>query len=288
MSSGRCWRRCLRSRRAGGGHRWTCAGRSRGSRGGSEPVRRGVTSRSGSDTGTRSISGSPTGRPTAPGPGYWAPFRARRPRRGGWSGRGRWTPRSPGCTSTAPPWLGTQGAGSSYTNPCHRLGDLEPPDHAIGRSRGGVTCKIHLATDGKGRPLGLVLTGGNAADTSFFTTVLDTISVRDGRPGRPRTRPERGLADKAYTSAANRRYLTGRGIRVAIPERDDQKAGRARRGSAGGRPRSFDAEAYKGRNVVERCFNKLKQWRAIATRFDKTARSYLAGLTLAATLIWTR
>jgi transposase len=75
-----------------------------------------------------------------------------------------------------------------------------------------VTCKIHLATDGLGRPLGLVLTGGKAADTSFFTTVLDTINVRDGRPGRPRTRPERVLADKAYTSAANRSYLTARGI----------------------------------------------------------------------------
>jgi transposase len=151
-----------------------------------------------------------------------------------------------------------------------------------------MTCKIHLATDGKGRPLGLVLTGGNAADTSFFTTVLDTISVNDGRPGRPRRRPDRVLADKAYTSAANRRFLTSRGIKVTIPEREDQKAGRARRGSAGGRPRSFDAVAYRGRNVVERCFNRLKQWRGIATRSDKTARSYLAAITLAAALIWAR
>lgn len=151
-----------------------------------------------------------------------------------------------------------------------------------------MTCKIHLATDGKGRPLGLVLTGGNAADTSFFTTVLDTISVNDGRPGRPRCRPDRVLADKAYTSAANRRFLTDRGIKVTIPEREDQQAGRARRGSGGGRPRSFDAEAYRGRNVVERCFNRLKQWRGIATRSDKTARSYLAGITLAAALIWAR
>ena len=151
-----------------------------------------------------------------------------------------------------------------------------------------MTCKIHLAADGKGRPLGLLLTGGNAADTTYFSTVLQTISIRDGRPGRPRSRPDRVLADKAYTSAANRRFLTERGIKVTIPEREDQKAGRVRRGSAGGRPRSFDAQAYKGRNVIERCFNKLKQWRGIATRFDKTARSYLAGLTLAAALIWTR
>ena len=162
------------------------------------------------------------------------------------------------------------------------------PDHAIGRSRGGVTCKIHLAADGAGRPLGLLLTSGNAADTTYFTEILDTISVRDGRPGRPRCRPDRVLADKAYTSAANRTFLTARGVKVTIPEREDQKAGRARRGSRGGRPRGFDAAAYRGRNVVERCFNKLKQWRGIATRYDKTARAYLAGLTLAATLIWTR
>ena len=149
-----------------------------------------------------------------------------------------------------------------------------------------MTCKIHLITDGKGRPLGLVLSGGNAADSSFFQAVLDSVQVHDGGPGRPRSRPERVLADKAYTSKANRDYLTGRGIKVTIPERDDQKNNRARRGSAGGRPRAFDAAAYKGRNVVERCFNRLKNWRGIATRYDKTARSYLGGVTLAAALIW--
>src|SRR4051794_41562261 len=117
-----------------------------------------------------------------------------------WNGRCRWTPRSPACTSTAPPSAGTQGAGSSYTNPCHRPGGLEPPDHAIGRSRGGVTCKIHLATDGKGRPLGLVLTGGDAAHTSFFTTLLDTLNGPDRPPRPPPTPPKRGLAAKAYTS----------------------------------------------------------------------------------------
>src|SRR4051794_35153099 len=130
-----------------------------------------------------------------------------------WNGRCRWTPRSPACTSTAPPSAGTQGAGSSYTNPCHRPGGLEPPDYAIGRSRGGVTCKIHLATDGKGRPLGLVLTGGNAADTTYFTTVLPTLGVRGGRPGRPRDRPHPGPADKAHTPPAHPRPPAGRGVK---------------------------------------------------------------------------
>lgn len=151
-----------------------------------------------------------------------------------------------------------------------------------------MTCKIHLAADGAGRPLGLLLTSGNAADTTYFTEILDTISVRDGRPGRPRCRPDRVLADKAYTSAANRTFLTARGVKVTIPEREDQKAGRARRGSRGGRPRGFDAAAYRGRNVVERCFNKLKQWRGLAMRSDKYARNYHAGICLAATLDWLR
>jgi hypothetical protein len=107
-----------------------------------------------------------------------------------------------------------------------------------------VTCKIHLATDGKGRPLGLVLTGGNAADTSSFTTVLDTISLRDGRPGRPRTRPEQVLADKAYTSAANRRYLTARGSRSpspsALTRRQDAPAAAPRADVVGGVPEDLD------------------------------------------------
>jgi len=151
-----------------------------------------------------------------------------------------------------------------------------------------MTCKIHLAADGKGHPLGLVLTAGNAADTTFFQTVLETITVSPGTPGQPRARPQRVLADKAYTSKANRDYLTGRGIKVTIPERTDQKKNRARCGSKGGRPRTFDKDVYKGRKVVERCFNRLKQWRGIATRSDKPARSYLAGVTFAAALIWTR
>ncbi len=136
--------------------------------------------------------------------------------------------------------------------------------------------------------MGLVVTGGHAADSTFMHVVLETISISNGRPGRPRTRPDRVIADKAYTGKPCRDYLARRGIKATIPERGDQKRGRANRGSAGGRPRTFDPEIYKGRNVVERCNNKLKQWRGIAMRTDKTARSYLAGLTLAATLIWTK
>ncbi|SDL14288.1 Transposase DDE domain-containing protein, partial [Cryobacterium psychrotolerans] len=89
-----------------------------------------------------------------------------------------------------------------------------------------------------------------------------------------------------YPSRANRAYLASRGIKSTIPDRADQRQNRANKGSAGGRPTEFDAEIYKGRNVVERSFNRLKNWRGIAMRSDKTARNYQAGITLAATLIW--
>ena len=130
-----------------------------------------------------------------------------------------------------------------------------------------------------------MLTGGNIADTTMMTTVLDGIRVPRAT-GRARARPDRVLADKGYPSKANRAWLRQHGIAATIPERDDQIAHRRRRP---GRPIDFGAQQrvrYRGRNVVERCFNTLKQWRGIAMRSDKTARSYRAALTLAATLIW--
>lgn len=147
---------------------------------------------------------------------------------------------------------------------------------------------MHLAVDGRGLPLAIVLTPGHAGDAPAFTEVLETIRVpRIGR-GRPRTRPEHIVADKAYSSRAIRGWCRRRGIGVTIPERADQVAGRRRRGSAGGRPPTFDREVYRGRNVVERCFNRLKQFRAIATRFDKLTARYRAGLHLAALILWLR
>lgn len=111
--------------------------------------------------------------------------------------------------------------------------------------------------------------------------------LRVPRPfGRPRTRPDLVLADKAYSSRAIRDHLRGRGIRAVIPERADQQANRRRRGQAGGRPPNFDREAYKQRNTVERCINRLKQWRGIATRYEKTAAIYLAGLHVAGIFLW--
>ena len=161
----------------------------------------------------------------------------------------------------------------------------EPADHAIGRSRGGLTTKNHLVCDGKGRVLAFVVTGGQVADTSMLATTLELISVAGAR-GRPRARPDRLIADKGYPSKANRSWLRRHGIAATIPERADQIAHRRRRP---GRPIDFgedQRQRYRGRNAVERCFNRLKQWRGIAMRSDKYARNYHAGLCLAATLHW--
>ncbi|MFD6360755.1 IS5 family transposase [Streptomyces roseolus] len=159
-------------------------------------------------------------------------------------------------------------------------------DPALGRSRGGLTSKIHLACDGRGRPLAFVVTGGNTNDCTRFTAVMEAIRVPRTGPGRPRVRPDHVLGDKCYSSKAIRTWLRRRGIPHTIPERADQVRNRARRGSRGGRPPAFDRETYKHRNVVERCFNRLKQWRGIATRYDKTAESYEAAVTLASLLMW--
>ncbi len=94
------------------------------------------------------------------------------------------------------------------------------------------------------------------------------------------------LADNAYSSRVIRSHLRRRGIRAVIPQPSDQIAKRKNRGRSGGHPPAFDRDAYKQRNTVERCINKLKQWRGLATRYDKTATIYLAGLHVAAIFIW--
>lgn len=107
-----------------------------------------------------------------------------------------------------------------------------------------------------------------------------------GPVGRPRTRPDAVAADKAYSSRANRSYLRRRGITTVIPEKNDQAANRKRKGSTGGRPVAFDPHRYKQRNTVERCFQKIKTWRGLATRYDKSPASYEAGLHLRGSIMW--
>jgi transposase len=162
----------------------------------------------------------------------------------------------------------------------------EPVDHAIGRSRGGLTTKVHALTDGAGRVLVVLLTGGNVHDSPMFVQLMAALRVARSGKGRPRTRPDYLLADKGYSSRGNRRLLRERGIGHTIPEKNDQAAHRRRRGSAGGRPPGFDPDRYARRNTIERGFCQLKHWRGLATRYDKHARNYAGALSLAALMTW--
>ena len=132
----------------------------------------------------------------------------------------------------------------------------------------------------------VLLSGGNVHDTTMFAPLMSALRVARGGPGRPRTRPDYVIADKGYSSKANRRLLRERGIAHTIPEKADQAAHRRRRGSAGGRPPGFDPTRYARRNTVERGFCQLKHWRGLATRYDKHARNYAGAITLAALLTW--
>ncbi len=131
-----------------------------------------------------------------------------------------------------------------------------------------------------------MLTGGNVNDCTRFEQVMDAIRVTRPGPGRPRTRPDHVIADKGYSSRGIRRYLRRRGIAHTIPERADQQHHRHRRGPHGGRPPTFNKLIYRHRNVVDRCFNRLKLCRSVATRYDKTSTSYQVTVTIAALLQW--
>jgi transposase len=187
----------------------------------------------------------------------------------------------------------TQGADQNYKDspiPTREFGlsplYVEPFHHAIGRSRGGLSTKIHQLVDGHGRPLVVLVGQGQANDSPVFPDLLAQLHVPSGGPGRPRTRPDAVVADKAYSARAHRQLLRARKIKAVIPEPSDQIRNRQRRGRRGGRPPAFDAETYRGRNVVERSFNTIKQWRGLATRYDKLALIYRGGAVLRAITLW--
>jgi transposase len=186
-------------------------------------------------------------------------------------------------------WPG--GAGPNDKNPQAAGANPAKPGggrEALGRSRGGLTTKIHLAADRRCRPLTRILTPGQHHDSPQFIPLMGQVRITRRGRGRPRTRPARAMGDKAYSSAANRAYLRRRGIQAVIPVKEDQKNHRRNRGSAGGRPPAFDTARYKGRNTVERCFSKLKQFRAVATRFDKRKLIYQGTVDVASIRIWLR
>jgi transposase len=135
---------------------------------------------------------------------------------------------------------------------------------AIGRSRGGLSTKIHALVDALGRPLALLLTPGQAHDLVGADALL------------PQMTANLLIADRAFDADRRvRRPLAAAGKSAVIPPRPNRLA-----------PRKFDRELYKRRHLIENFFCKLKQFRAIATRYDKTARNFLAAIHLAAATIW--
>ncbi len=126
-----------------------------------------------------------------------------------------------------------------------------------------------------GKPLVLLVSPGQAADLHYVAPLLEQGAVPRSGPGRPALRPDRVVGDKGYSYRVVRRYLQRRGIGRVIPRRRDQ-----------GRHGPFDRVAYRSRNRVERLINRLKQWRRVATRYEKRACNYLAMVTLAAILLW--
>ncbi|KRC59129.1 transposase [Agromyces sp. Root81] len=158
----------------------------------------------------------------------------------------------------------------------------------MGRSRGGLSTKVHQLVDGHGRPLVVLLTPGQAGDSPMFLPLMGQLRINSPGRGRPRTRPDRVRADKAYSSRAIRAHLRERGIGAVIAEPRDQAGHRKRRGTRGGRPPAFDRDDYRGRNVVERSFCDLEQWRGLATRYDKLAITYRAAVAVHMVFVWTK
>jgi len=147
---------------------------------------------------------------------------------------------------------------------------------------------VHLAADTRCRPVSRVTSAGQRHDSLAFGPVLAGIRIRRRGGGRPRTRPDRVLADKAYSSRRIRTSLRSKGIKATIPEPADQIAARKAKGMHGGRPPAFDPDIYKQRNTVERAINKLREVRAVGTRYDKRDYVFRGTIDVASIRIWLR
>jgi len=143
-------------------------------------------------------------------------------------------------------------------------GERGEQKQAVGRSRGGRNTKIHALADAKGRLLAILLTGGEAHDCPVAERLIRRVKP-----------PKKMLGDKAYDSAELRAHLDQRGTKPVIPNRCNRK-----------QPFSFSKRLYKLRWRIESAFNRLKDFRRIATRYDRLARNYLASVCLAAALVW--
>jgi transposase len=152
----------------------------------------------------------------------------------------------------------------SQGSPLRRRWKRGAQTQAIGRSRGGRITKIHAVVDGDGRFVAFELTGGNRHDIKPAAGLIETLPPAKSL-----------LGDAAYDSDAFRTLLIARGTTPVIKQNPTRK-----------RLQPFDKDAYKGRNIIERAFSHLKDWRRVATRYDKLARNFSATVVLASILRW--
>lgn len=171
-------------------------------------------------------------------------------------------------------------------DPLHRLHHCASPSargrgkkssaeqEALGRSRGGLSTKIHFRCEGTGRLISFLLTPGQESDIRFAEELMETGAVRRSS-GQLRLRPKRLVADKGYTSQAFRAFLHQKHIRCTFARRSNER----RRGS-------FEKSFYRQRNIIERLINRLKQFRRIATRYEKRAANFSAMITIASIFLF--
>jgi transposase len=153
-------------------------------------------------------------------------------------------------------------------------GPEERSDHALGRSVGGFSTKIHLLSDGNGLPLDACLTAGQTHESTQVETVMEQVAIPRAS-GRVRRRPRRLAADRAYDVQRIRHWLRLRGIGPVIPPK--RRTGKRKRG----RPVTYNREHYRRRSTIEQCVGWLKECRAVATRYEKLALNYLGLVKLA-------
>src|SRR3954469_3581924 len=150
-----------------------------------------------------------------------------------------------------------------------------PATECLGRSEGGFSTKVHLKAEGSGQPLAALLTPGQQHEATVAPRLLRQGAVKRRGPGRPRVRPRRAVGDKGYSSRALRQDCRRRGIRHTLPRRrTEQRSG------------PFDRAGYRQRERVERLINRCKQYRSLATRYEKRGESYRALGTIAMSILW--